>query len=176
MKKLLHSLDYAARCHSTQRRKDAEATPYINHPIGVAHILSEHGVDDEDIFCAAVLHDVIEDTEGTFEEIQKFFGERVAGIVAEVTDDKSLPKVDRKRLQVENVSKKSREAQLVKLADKYYNCTDLLASRPIGWTEERRNDYFHWAQRVTVQITGINPSLEKAMEELLYYACTCCEH
>ena len=94
--------DFAARKHKDQRRKDAEQTPYINHPIGVAQILSKEGsVTDVDVLIGALLHDTVEDTECTFEEIEELFGSRVRNIVAEVTDDKNLEKMERKRLQVE---------------------------------------------------------------------------
>ena len=102
MDRLVAATDFAARKHKDQRRKDAEQTPYINHPIGVAQILSKEGsVTDVDVLIGALLHDTVEDTECTFEEIEELFGSRVRNIVAEVTDDKNLEKMERKRLQVE---------------------------------------------------------------------------
>ena len=102
MDRLVAATDFAARKHKDQRRKDSDQTPYINHPIGVAQILSKEGsVTDVDVLIGALLHDTVEDTECTFEEIEKEFGSRVKSIVAEVTDDKNLEKMERKRLQVE---------------------------------------------------------------------------
>ena len=162
MKKLLQALSYAAECHADQRRKDSRKTPYINHPIGVARILADHGVEDEDVLCAAVLHDVIEDTDGTYEEISQLFGKRVAGIVAEVTDDRTLTKEERKRRQVETVAKKSPSAKLVKLADKMYNVLDI----PPEWSKERRDEYVNWAREVVGQIHGVNERLEKTVHSV----------
>lgn len=122
----MKAADFAAKKHRDQRRKDPQQTPYINHPIGVANILiNEGGVDDPIVLQAALLHDTVEDTETTLDEIEEHFGPKVRGIVAEVSDDKDLPKEERKRLQVVNAPHKSKEAKLVKLADKLYNLRDL---------------------------------------------------
>lgn len=110
---------------------------------GVANILVEEGnVDDPDVLVAALLHDTVEDTDTTFEEIEKKFGKKVSGIVAEVTDDKNLPKEERKLLQIKHSPHISHEAKLVKLADKIYNLRDLLKATPVGWTSERVEEYF----------------------------------
>uniref|UniRef100_A0A8C8VN64 Guanosine-3',5'-bis(diphosphate) 3'-pyrophosphohydrolase MESH1 n=1 Tax=Pelusios castaneus TaxID=367368 RepID=A0A8C8VN64_9SAUR len=131
--RLLEAADFAARKHRQQRRKDPEGTPYINHPIGVARILSrEAGVTDIAVLQAALLHDTVEDTGTTFSEIEEHFGEEVRQIVEEVTDDKLLPKMERKRLQIERAPQSSRGAKLVKLADKLYNLRDLNRSTPAG--------------------------------------------
>src|SRR5207248_6449319 len=115
---LLKALAFAAHKHRDQRRKDAEASPYINHPIALADVLvNEGGVTDVDVLCAALLHDTVEDTATTQQELTDAFGSRIARIVAEVTDDKDLPKQERKRLQIEHAPHISREAKLVKLAD-----------------------------------------------------------
>lgn len=119
MKKLVAAIAFAADKHRNQRRKDEEASPYINHPIALADVLAnEAGVEDERVIVAAVLHDTVEDTETTEQELLRLFGKDVADIVMEVTDDKSLPKEERKRLQVEHAATISRRAKLVKLADK----------------------------------------------------------
>src|SRR5215216_3011423 len=116
---LLKALAFAAHKHRDQRRKDAEASPYINHPIALADVLvNEGGVTDIDVLCAALLHDTVEDTATTHEELVDVFGSRIARVVAEVTDDKNLAKADRKRLQIEHAATLSAEAKLVKLADK----------------------------------------------------------
>ncbi|XP_074863395.1 guanosine-3',5'-bis(diphosphate) 3'-pyrophosphohydrolase MESH1 isoform X1 [Carettochelys insculpta] len=131
--RLLEAAHFAARKHRGQRRKDPERTPYVNHPIGVARILSqEAGVTDIAVLQAALLHDTVEDTDTTFAEIEAHFGEEVRHIVEEVTDDKTLPKVERKRLQIEHAPHSSRGAKLVKLADKLDNLRDLNRCTPEG--------------------------------------------
>ncbi|XP_061520263.1 guanosine-3',5'-bis(diphosphate) 3'-pyrophosphohydrolase MESH1 isoform X4 [Phycodurus eques] len=130
---LLETVNFAAEKHRNQRRKDAEKTPYINHPIGVARILShEAGITDIVVLQAALLHDTLEDTDTKPEELETKFGQIVAGIVQEVTDVKSLPKAERKRLQVEHAPHCSHQAKLVKLADKLYNLRDLNRCTPVG--------------------------------------------
>lgn len=131
-------MNFAAIKHRDQRRHDSIETPYINHPVGVAYILTSKGnVTDLDVLMAAILHDTVEDTNTTFDEIENAFGTKIKNIVAEVTDDKSLPKMERKRLQIEHALTVSREAKLVKLADKLYNLRDLQKELPKGWTEVR---------------------------------------
>ena len=154
--------------HSTQRREDVEKTPYINHPIGVAHILwKEGGVTDLATLQAAVLHDTVEDTQTTFDELEKTFGEEVRSLVDEVSDDKSLPKQERKRLQIVNAPHKSHKARLIKLADKLYNLRDLTKSTPEAWSEQRVQEYYEWAAKVLRGIKGTNTSLEEAIEATL---------
>lgn len=163
--KLLQCIDFAAKKHANQRRKDAAGTPYINHPIGVANILiSEGNIDDEEVLLAAILHDTVEDTDTTFEEIEKHFGANVKKIVSEVTDDKTLPKLERKRLQIANAGKCSNKAKLVKLADKLYNLRDLRSNPPRDWSEERCKEYFIWAEMVVDNIRGTNAALEEQLD------------
>ncbi|HET7199035.1 MAG TPA: HD domain-containing protein [Burkholderiales bacterium] len=152
---LLKALAFSAHKHRDQRRKDAEASPYINHPIALADVLvNEAGVSDVEVICAALLHDTVEDTATTHEELLDAFGTRVARIVAEVTDDKRLPKAERKRLQVEHAPHLSREAKLVKLADKLCNLRDVAERPPAGWDLARRREYFDWAKRVIDGLRG----------------------
>src|SRR6266403_385442 len=152
---LLKALAFAAHKHRDQRRKDAEASPYINHPIALADVLVNEGaVTDFEVLCAALLHDTVEDTATTHEELVNAFGSRIARIVAEVTDDKALPKVERKRLQVEHAPKISREAKLVKLADKICNLRDISDHPPAHWDRQRRSEYFDWARRVVDGVRG----------------------
>ncbi|KAI9013314.1 hypothetical protein BC832DRAFT_528584 [Gaertneriomyces semiglobifer] len=163
----VRTLQFATLAHSTQRRKDPSSTPYINHPIGVAHILLfEGGVSDIAVLQAALLHDTVEDTDTTFEDIEKEFGKRVMDVVKECTDDKRLPKDERKRLQVESAGGKSKEAKLVKLADKIYNLRDLQRVAPVGWSEERVREYFTWAKRVTDNCRGVNRDLESILDDI----------
>lgn len=122
MKILLQALAFAADKHRTQRRKDASASPYINHPIALSNILlNEGGVEDERVLVAALLHDTLENTETTAQELVRLFGKEIAELVLEVTDDKALPKAERKRLQIKHAPHISRQAKLVKLADKICN-------------------------------------------------------
>ena len=158
---------FAADKHRNQRRKDADASPYINHPIALANVLAnEGGVDDATVLCAAVLHDTIEDTETTADEIRALFGPKVAAVVLEVTDDKSLEKQVRKQRQVEHAPHISTEAKLVKLADKISNLRDILASPPADWSAERKQTYFEWATRVVARLRGVHPGLESVFDGL----------
>jgi guanosine-3',5'-bis(diphosphate) 3'-pyrophosphohydrolase len=162
---VLRALDFAARKHRDQRRKDPEASPYINHPIALANVLwNEGAVHDPVVIAAALLHDTIEDTDTTREELADAFGAEVAGIVAEVTDDKSLDKDVRKRLQVEHAPHLSGPAKLVKLADKICNLRDIVASPPTGWSLERRRQYFDWAKRVIDGLRGAHAGLERRFD------------
>ena len=154
---LLKALAFAAHKHRDQRRKDPEASPYINHPIALANVLvSEGGVADIEVLCAALLHDTVEDTATTHEELVNAFGSRIARTVAEVTDDKKLPKAERKRLQVEHAASLSREAKLVKLADKICNLRDVAERPPASWDLARRREYFDWAKRVVDGLRGVS--------------------
>lgn len=156
-------VDFAARKHQNQRRKNLEKTPYINHPIGmliaclafysflskyrsflgVANILTaEAGITDQNVLMAALLHDTVEDTETTYDELESNFGPIVSKIVAECSDDKNLPKMERKRLQIEHAKHASYEAKLVKLADKLYNLRDLETQTPENWTKVFRMNFF----------------------------------
>jgi len=162
---LIAALHFAAEKHRNQRRKDIEASPYINHPIALAKILAiEGGVEDGPVLCAAVLHDTIEDTETTYAELAERFGAAIADVVAEVTDDKALPKAERKQLQIEHAPHASRAAKLVKLADKIANLRDVADHPPSQWPLERRRDYFDWAKRVVDGLRGTHARLEAAFD------------
>jgi guanosine-3',5'-bis(diphosphate) 3'-pyrophosphohydrolase len=163
---LFDALAFAARKHRDQRRKDAHASPYINHPIALAQLLSvEGGVTDTRTLIAAVLHDTIEDTETTYDELRARFGKVVADLVAEVTDDKALPKAERKRLQVVHAPHKSRRAALVKLADKTWNLRDMADNPPVNWSLERRREYFDWARAVVDGLPPVNKRLRQVFDE-----------
>jgi guanosine-3',5'-bis(diphosphate) 3'-pyrophosphohydrolase len=162
---LFKALAFAAHKHRDQRRKDADASPYINHPIALADVLvNEGGISDVEVLCAALLHDTVEDTATTHEELLDEFGSRIARIVAEVTDDKRLPKAERKRLQVEHAPHISHEAKLVKLADKLANLRDVAERPPAGWDLQRRREYFDWARQVIDGLRGAHPRLEQAFD------------
>lgn len=163
---ILKAAAFAADKHRTQRRKDAEASPYINHPLALAYILSAEGeVTDPNIIAAALLHDTVEDTETTAAELSDEFGPVIAGIVVEVTDDKTLPKEERKRLQVAKAASKSNGAKLVKLADKISNLRDIIDCPPPRWSAERRESYFRWAKQVVDGLRGVSPRLEATFDE-----------
>lgn len=168
MKSLIKAISFAAEKHKDQRRKDAEASPYINHPISLANILAnEGGVINIDVLCAAILHDTIEDTETTEQELIDSFGCDIASIVMEVSDDKSLPKEERKRLQIEHAPHSSYAAKLVKLADKISNLRDILESPPADWDVDRKRKYFEWSGEVCNGLRGTNVSLENILDNLL---------
>jgi len=168
MNRLLKAIDFAAQKHSKQRRKNQEASPYINHPIEVAAYLSDIGeIDDEDVIVAALLHDTIEDTETSEMEIVSLFGNRVANLVLECTDDKSLEKQERKRLQIVNAPKKSPEAKLIKIADKICNLRSVISDPPKGWSTLRQLDYFKWAEKVTLGLLGENQRLDEDIQTVL---------
>jgi guanosine-3',5'-bis(diphosphate) 3'-pyrophosphohydrolase len=149
----VRALAFASRKHSQQRRKDADASPYINHPIALVSILAiEAGVNDRDTLCAALLHDTIEDTDTSVEELVEAFGAPVASLVQEVTDDKRLPKAERKLRQVEHAAHLSPKARALKLADKIANLRDVADSPPVKWSLSRRQEYFDWAKQVVDNI------------------------
>jgi (p)ppGpp synthase/HD superfamily hydrolase len=162
---LARAADYAARQHVAQRRKGDRAEPYVNHLIEVATLLAETtGGEDVVLLMGGLLHDTLEDTDATYEDLVERFGPEVAALVAEVTDDKSLPKEERKRLQVETTAKKSRRAKLLKVADKTSNLRGLVRSPPLGWTEARLRDYVVWAELVVRSCRGLNAKLEAAFD------------
>jgi guanosine-3',5'-bis(diphosphate) 3'-pyrophosphohydrolase len=163
---LMEALAFSAHKHRNQRRKDVDASPYINHPIALARVLAvEGGVSDHKTLAVAILHDTLEDTETTYEELKERFGRAIAQAVLEVSDDKSLSKADRKRLQVEHAAHLSRRARLVKLADKTCNVRDMASQPPHGWDLARRREYFDWAKQVVEQIRGTHERLEAAFDE-----------
>lgn len=158
---ILKALDFAAHKHRDQRRKNVEASPYINHPIELARVLSnEGGFISSELLCAALLHDTVEDTKTTEEELLELFGKGITQIVMEVTDDKTKSKAERKHLQIVHASKISHHAKLVKLADKICNLRDMANSPPSNWPLERRREYFDWAKQVVDQMRGTHPPLE----------------
>jgi len=164
---VLRAVEFAARKHRDQRRKDVHASPYINHPIALAAVLSRvGGVRRPVVLAAALLHDALEDTRTTPAELRRHFGDRVAAIVREVTDDKRLPKARRKTLQIEHAASLSQEARLVKLADRICNLTDILETPPKGWPIGRRREYFDWSRQVIDQIRGTNAALEREFDRL----------
>lgn len=163
---LLRALAFAAHKHRNQRRKDPQASPYINHPIALANVLcNEADVTDIETLCAALLHDTIEDTETTAIELHEHFGARISQFVMEVSDDVTLPKAERKRKQIEHAAHISTQAKMIKLADKTCNIRDVADRPPVGWGLKRRQEYFDWAKKVIDQVRGVHPQLEEIFDQ-----------
>jgi guanosine-3',5'-bis(diphosphate) 3'-pyrophosphohydrolase len=164
----IKAVAFAAEKHRNQRRKNADASPYINHPIALTNVLAnEGGITNKDVLCAAMLHDTIEDTETTEAELRLAFGVKIASIVLEVTDDKSLDKAARKQMQIEHAPHISIEAKMVKLADKISNLRDILSNPPVGWSLERKLAYFEWANAVVTGLRGTSIKLERVFDGLV---------
>lgn len=164
---VLRAARFAAWKHRDQRRKGKGRVPYINHPLDLAHVLwFEGGVTDPVVLAAALLHDTIEDTQTTVQELQGEFGARVAQIVMEVTDERSLDWRVRKKLQVTRAKLSSAEAKQVKLADKICNLRSMVATPPQSWTVERQQAYFDWAKEVVDQLRGVNLELEQRFDQI----------
>lgn len=166
VRRILAAAQFAAAKHSQQKRKGAGGEPYINHLIEVAELVaSSSEALDTELIMAGFLHDTVEDTGVTLTELTDRFGSNVASLVAEVTDDKSLPDKTRKRLQVENAPHKSERAQTLKLADKISNLRAIIISPPLGWSLERKRQYFEWAKAVIDALTAPNPVLKSEFEK-----------
>jgi (p)ppGpp synthase/HD superfamily hydrolase len=163
---VLKAADAAARWHVHHRRKGPAEEPYINHLLEVAMLVAEAtGASDTNLVIAALLHDAIEDAEVPRELISRTFGEDVASIVAEVTDDKSLPKAERKRKQIEAAAGNSVRAKMLKLADKTSNLWAIAGSPPADWSVKRRIEYVQWARKVAAGLRGVSPKLEEQFDE-----------
>jgi guanosine-3',5'-bis(diphosphate) 3'-pyrophosphohydrolase len=168
---LLQAIAFAADKHRRQRRKDADASPYINHPIAVAAVLAvEADVADEATLLCAVLHDTVEDTDTTFLDLEQHFGPEVADLVRELTDDKALEKAERKRLQIEHARESSLRAKQVKIADKICNVRDITVSPPAQWPVQRRLDYLTWSEKVVDGCRGVNLKLDRAFDQAIAQA------
>jgi guanosine-3',5'-bis(diphosphate) 3'-pyrophosphohydrolase len=165
---LLQAAMFSAEKHRKQRRKGEDASPYINHPIAVANLLaSVGGITDVRLLAAAILHDTVEDTGTTLDELTGLFGHEVSALVAEVSDDKSLPKAERKRLQIQHSHQLSKAAKLIKLGDKISNVNEIMENPPVDWSTERRREYLKWAKAVVAGCRGTNEGLEQRFDELL---------
>jgi guanosine-3',5'-bis(diphosphate) 3'-pyrophosphohydrolase len=167
VQQILAAARFAAEKHASQRRKGLAGEPYVNHVIEVAELIAASSdVVDTHLVMAGLLHDTIEDCGVTFQELEQQFGADVATLVAEVTDDKTLPKARRKALQVENAPKKSVRAQVIKLADKISNLRSILDSPPADWDLERRRQYFEWAHQVVSGLRQPNALLKAEFDEI----------
>ena len=167
LSEVLHAIRFAAEKHRDDRRKGAVAAPYINHPIAVAEQLATAGLDDDsELLMAAVLHDVVEDTDTSEAELASVFGPRVAGIVMEVTDDKSMRRSERREQVVRTIAGKSRQARLVKLSDLIANVYDVI-HHPPHWSPQQKTGYLDWGEDVLREVTGTHARLEARLRDLL---------
>ena len=167
---LTSALEFAARKHCKQRRKGADGIPYINHPIEVVNLLAHTmRTNDVELLTAAVLHDTLEDTETTQEEIVQQFGVEVFKLVLEVTDNMSLPKAKRKQLQLEHAKDLSIKAKQIKIADKTCNILDMLTTR-MEWTHNMKIKYVIWAEGVIAACRGVNTELEAEFDKAVSLA------
>ena len=164
MELVLQAAAFAAEKHRNQRRKDEEASPYINHPIQLAYILVQADIEDPVVLAAALLHDTIEDTNTTLDELEIVFGYEITNIVAECSDDKRLTKLERKQAQVDHAAHISHKAKLVKLADKIANVSDMNGAPPAGWSQERKREYYDWAKQVVDRMRGTHAVLESRFD------------
>lgn len=162
---LLKAVEYAAVKHQGQVRKDAEQTPYIIHPLGVTELVWNIGdIRSVNVLTAALLHDTLEDTDATIEEIENLFGPRVVYTVQELTNDPALSSKENKQRQIDHAPTMSLDGQLVKLADRLYNVTDL-RSAPPSWSKEKIKAYYNWGEKLLNALTGTNASLEFALRK-----------
>jgi len=167
---LTDAYHFAAAKHVDQRRKGEAAEPYMNHLAEVADLVARATAGtDLDVVVAAVLHDTVEDTETTFAELSARFGDRVASLVAEVTDDKALTYGERKQRQIDHTPSASPAAKIIKLADKTSNLRALVASPPKDWSMRRRSDYLEWSRRVVAGCRGANAWLEAEFDAAAHH-------
>ncbi len=171
--KIVEAIAFASERHKGQTRKGTGKVPYINHPVKVAQLLSQFGEDDPDLIISAYLHDVIEDTTKNEQEIKELsdiilekFGENVLLTVLEVSDDKSLPVDERKRLQVIHTPKLSDRAKKLKIADKICNMLDIKNDPPENWSRERKLAYLDWSKRVVDGARGLNIKLDQYFDQV----------
>jgi (p)ppGpp synthase/HD superfamily hydrolase len=171
------AVHFAAEKHADQRRKGLRRKPYVNHLIEVADLLAEATAgNDAALIAAGYLHDTIEDTATTSDELKDLFGEDIRTLVLEVTDDKSLPKLERKRLQIEMTPKKSVRARLLKIADATSNVRTLEIDPPVDWNIDRMLDYIVWAEQVIASCRGLNAFLETAFDNAVVAARAAVKH
>ena len=167
LSEVLRAAVFAAEKHQSHKRKGRDAAPYINHPLAVAEILARHGFTDLVVIQAALLHDTIEDTETSEAELENEFGGEVARLVMEVTDDRSLPKDERKRLQIERAPSLSDAAKLLKVGDKTCNARDMSDNPPSDWSDERRRKYLEWTKHVVAGCRGLSAELERQYDDIV---------
>jgi hypothetical protein len=165
VRRLTKALAFAAEAHRNHRRKGASQEPYINHLIEVLDLVASVDGGDMDVLIAALLHDVLEDTPIDYDELIARFGERVAHIVQENSDDMTLPKPERRLARLASISKKSREARLVKFADIISNLRAIAVSPPAGWSNDRRLGYLHSCRNLVDAGRGSNSEIEHVFDD-----------
>jgi guanosine-3',5'-bis(diphosphate) 3'-pyrophosphohydrolase len=164
---------FAAERHTGQTRKGARGAAYLNHLAEVAALVTmQTGGEDAPLVAAAWLHDTVEDTATTRNDLVQLFGEDIASLVMEATDDKSLPKAERKRLQEVTAPHKTPRAKILKIADKLSNVRDVLADPPSDWDRQRRREYVAWSVRVVAGLRGHAPELEAEFDRAAEAAMT----
>ena len=169
--RIVQAMDFTAHKHINQRRKGENQEPYFNHVSQVARILGENtNGPDTELVIAGLLHDTIEDTDTTYDELVSKFGQVVANLVQEATDDKTLEKHVRKQLQIDNSPKKSNQAKQLKIADKISNLWSMQNSPPVDWDEKRKLDYAEWANKVVAGCKGVNSKLDTMLDEAYFEA------
>jgi guanosine-3',5'-bis(diphosphate) 3'-pyrophosphohydrolase len=167
MKRIADAILYAAECHADQVRKDGK-TPYINHPLQVMHHLVHlANCDDDELLCAAILHDVIEDTGVRKIELEKRYTKRISDLVVELTDDKTLSKTERKLMQIEQAHSLSYDARLIRISDKICNVNDIHTAPPLNWSIAQRLNYITWSLAVVERIRGTNTELENYFDTVV---------
>ncbi len=175
--KVFKALEFAAVRHKHQVRKGEVKIPYINHPINVVTLLTEYEENETNLLSAAALHDVIEDTakgKNEIDELSKIikeeFGDKVLEIVLEVSDDKTLPYQERKRLQIKNTPFLSNEGKKLKISDKICNIRDMMKHPPTDWSADRKATYLEWAKNVIEGARGVNPNMEAYFDKIIQKA------
>jgi guanosine-3',5'-bis(diphosphate) 3'-pyrophosphohydrolase len=164
---LLKAIKFASEKHMLQRRKGCNDVPYINHTIRVAYILQDTANENDSVLLsAAILHDVLEDTDATEHQLTELFGQEVCAIVKEVTDDMTLTYDDRKRFQIKKAPSLSNKAKLIKIADKISNIQDII-STPLTWSNRRKRKYVEWSEQVVDGCRGVNTKLDEAFDEII---------
>jgi guanosine-3',5'-bis(diphosphate) 3'-pyrophosphohydrolase len=160
LSRLMKAMEFAAEKHKYQRRRGYDRLPYINHPIKVANLLIEIGCGESNLIISALLHDVLEDTEATAEEIREHFGTEVLNTVLELTDDMNLAYAERKRLQIEKAPSLSMDARKIKIADKICNIRDII-QYPLDWDDQEKMEYLLWSEKVISAMGSSDPGLDK---------------
>ena len=166
LRRLTKALLFAAEAHRNQRRKGAAQEPYLNHLIEVVDLVVQAtGGTDMDMVIAALLHDVVEDTPTTYEDVAASFGERVTELVRENSDNMSLPKAERRRARIAAMALKSREARIVKMADVISNLRAIAVSPPAGWSAERKLGYLEGCRQLVDAGRGTEATIERIFDE-----------
>lgn len=168
IQEICRGIDFAAEKHRLQTRKNAAKTPYISHPLAVTiNLMSIGEVRETVTIIGSLLHDTLEDTPTTFEELESKFNKQIATLVLEVSDDKSVAKETRSRMQVINASHKSKAAAQILLADNLFNLNDLFTNTPSDWSQARVDRYYEWVQSVIDRLPQANNNLHHASQEVI---------